>query len=197
MLKRQLDHAFNNITAETCQRIIKKVRTIEERFWEEDARLDQAHENLILQHGNFKNLSIHLQTTIVKVRNQSHAALTVEIFGWIILVEGAILLVAPHAAAAVLFLPGLSAQAANYFRLAGLLVGGLGMLYVVSGRLSADEFVFASLLDRPLVPPAMAVLWYLDIIPGPLALVFAIQDFGSFLWTLPTWRAAAPSTRPG
>ncbi len=63
-LKRQLDHAFNNITAETCQRIIKKVRTIEERFWEEDARLDQAHEHLILQHGNFKSLSIHLQTTI-------------------------------------------------------------------------------------------------------------------------------------
>ncbi len=67
-LKRQLDHAFNNIAAETCQRIIKKVRTIEERFWEEDARLDQAHENLILQHGNFKSLSIHLQTTIGAIR---------------------------------------------------------------------------------------------------------------------------------
>ena len=47
-LKRQLDHAFDKITAETCQRIIKKVRTVEERFWEEDARLDQAQENSIL-----------------------------------------------------------------------------------------------------------------------------------------------------
>jgi transposase len=47
-LKRQLDHAFDKITAVTCQRIIKKVRSVEERFWEEDARLDQAQENLIL-----------------------------------------------------------------------------------------------------------------------------------------------------
>ena len=47
-LKRQLEDAFEKITAETCQRIIKKVRSVEERFWEEDARLDQAQENLIL-----------------------------------------------------------------------------------------------------------------------------------------------------
>jgi transposase len=47
-LKRQLEDTFEKITAETCQRIIKKVRSIEERFWEEDARLDQAQENLIL-----------------------------------------------------------------------------------------------------------------------------------------------------
>jgi hypothetical protein len=63
------------------------------------------------------------------------------------------------------------------------------MLYVASGRLNAEGFIFASLLDRPLVPFAMAILWYLDIIPWPLALVFSIQDFGSFLWTLLTWRA--------
>jgi hypothetical protein len=47
-LKRQLEHAFDKITAETCQGIIKKVRSVEKRFWEEDARLDQAQENLIL-----------------------------------------------------------------------------------------------------------------------------------------------------
>lgn len=47
-LKRQLEDAFEKITAETCQRIIKKVRSVEERFWEEDARLDQEQENLIL-----------------------------------------------------------------------------------------------------------------------------------------------------
>ena len=63
------------------------------------------------------------------------------------------------------------------------------MLYVVSGRLNAEGFAFASLLDRPLVPPTMAVLWYLDIVPGPLALAFSIQDFGGFLWTLRAWRA--------
>jgi hypothetical protein len=63
------------------------------------------------------------------------------------------------------------------------------MLYIVSGRLNAEGFVFASMLDRPLVPFAMAILWYLEIVPGPLALIFSIQDFGSFLWTLFTWRA--------
>jgi hypothetical protein len=35
----------------------------------------------------------------------------------------------------------------------------------------------------------MAVLWVLGIIPGPLALLFAVQDFGSFLWTLTAWKA--------
>jgi hypothetical protein len=60
---------------------------------------------------------------------------------------------------------------------------------VASGRLNAEGFIFASLLDRPLVPLAMAILSYLDIIPWPLALIFSIQDFGSFLWTLQTWRA--------
>ena len=63
------------------------------------------------------------------------------------------------------------------------------MLYIASGRLNAEGFVFASMLDRPLVPIAMTILWNLEIIPGPLALIFSIQDFGSFLWTLIAWRA--------
>lgn len=63
------------------------------------------------------------------------------------------------------------------------------MLYVISGRLDAEGFVFASLLDRPLVPPLMGVLWFSGIIPGPLALAFSIQDFGSFLWTYVAWRS--------
>ena len=47
-LKRQLECAFDKITSETCQRIIKKVRSVEERFWDEDARLDREQENLAL-----------------------------------------------------------------------------------------------------------------------------------------------------
>jgi hypothetical protein len=89
----------------------------------------------------------------------------------------------------LLHLPLLVEQAENYFRLVGILVSGVGMLYVVSGRLNAEGFVFASMLDRPLVPIAMAILWHLEIIPGPLALIFSIQDFGSFLWTFVTWRS--------
>lgn len=126
---------------------------------------------------------------LITAEGQTRAAKTVEVFGWLILIEGTIVLFAPHFTASLIHIPQLSEQAANYLRLVGLLVCGVGMLYIVSGRLNADGFVFASLLDRPLVPFAMAVLWYLAIIPGPLALIFSIQDFASFLWTLFAWQA--------
>jgi hypothetical protein len=126
---------------------------------------------------------------VLRADRQSRSAKTVEAFGWLLLAEGAVILFAPYSITPILQIPTLVEQAANYFRLAGLLIGGLGMLYVISGRLNAEGFVFASLLDRPLVPPAMAVLWYLGIIPGPLALVFGIQDFSGFLWTLLVWQA--------
>lgn len=126
---------------------------------------------------------------MLRAEGQSRAARTVELFGWLILVEGSIILFAPHFAATFLHMPPLTEQGSNFFRLVAVLVGGLGMLYVVSGRLNAEGFVFASLLDRPLVPFVMAALWSLDIVPGPLALAFSIQDFGSFLWTLITLRS--------
>lgn len=126
---------------------------------------------------------------LLSAEERGSTAGTVEAFGWLILAEGAIVVFAPGFVATVLHLPALTDQAANYFRLAGVLVSGLGMLYVVSGRLNATGFLFASLLDRPLVPPVMAVLWYFGIVPGPLALAFSIQDFASFLWTLFTWRS--------
>ena len=128
---------------------------------------------------------------LLSAEGQGRAARTVELFGWLCLAEGATMLFAPHFVATVLHLPPLGDQAANYFRLAGLLVGGLGMLYVASGRLNAIGFVFASLLDRPLVPPTMLVLWLLGIVPGTLALAFALIDGSSFLWTLFAWRAEA------
>lgn len=121
--------------------------------------------------------------------NRSRSAKTVETFGWLILVEGTIVLFFPQFAISVLGIPQLAVQTENYFRLVGLLVSGLGMLYIASGRLNAEGFVFASMLDRPLVPFAMALLWHLEILPGALALIFSIQDFGGFLWTLFNWRA--------
>jgi hypothetical protein len=63
----------------------------------------------------------------------------------------------------------------------------------VSGRVNAEGFVFASLLDRPLVPVIMGVLWYMNLVSGVIALAFSVQDFGSFLWTLAEWNATAPS----
>ena len=126
---------------------------------------------------------------VVRAEGQGRPARTVEVFGWLILLEGAAMLLAPQIVAEVLHLPTLTPQAANYLRLAGLLVGGVGMLYVASGRLNSHAFVFASLLDRPLVPPAMLILWWHGILPGPLAVAFAVQDFASFAWTLNAWQA--------
>ena len=80
---------------------------------------------------------------MLTAHGQGRAAKTVEVFGWLILVESLVLFLAPETAAALLRLPALSEQAANYLRLVGLLVGGLGMLYIVSGRLNAQGFVFA------------------------------------------------------
>jgi hypothetical protein len=118
----------------------------------------------------------------------SPSARTVEIFGYLMLVEGITIVVAPGGVAALLGLPDFSTSAATYFRLVGLLIAGLGMLYTVSGRLNAQGFVFASMLDRPAVPFIMLGLWYWGLLPAILAVAFGLQDFGSFLWTLWAWR---------
>jgi len=136
---------------------------------------------------------------LLQAEGQTRAARSVEYFGWIDLVLGTTILVAPYWTASLLHLPPLTMQGAGYLRLVGLLVSGIATLYVVSGRLNAEGFVFASLLDRPMVPGIMAVLWYLNILPGPLALAFSISDFGGFLCTLSAWRADArlgPDARP-
>ena len=120
---------------------------------------------------------------------QSRSARTVELYGWLILTQGAIIVLFPNFFAALIKLPALVEQAANYFRLVGVLVAGIGMLYVMSGRLNAEGFVFASLIDRPLVPIVAGLLWKAGMIPGALALLFSFEDFSSFLWTLFTWRS--------
>ena len=47
-LKLQVEDAFDKITATTCQGIINKIRSVEDRFWEEDAKMDEKQENSIL-----------------------------------------------------------------------------------------------------------------------------------------------------
>jgi len=125
---------------------------------------------------------------LVVADGQTRAARSVEGFGWIELVLGTLILNAPHLAASLLRLPALDLQAENYSRLVGLLVSGLGLLYIVSGRLNSTEFAFASMVDRPMVPFVMAVLVRKGIVPIQLAVAFSISDFGSFLWTLFSWR---------
>ena len=123
------------------------------------------------------------------VPEQSRAARTVELYGWFLLLEGAVILLFPGVVAALLRFGPLQLETTNFLRLIGLLAGGVGLLYTLSGRLNAEGFVFASLIDRPLVPPVAALLWYLGIMPGGFALLFAVEDFGTWLWTLQAWRA--------
>ena len=126
---------------------------------------------------------------LLHAKVQGRTGKTVEWFGWLCLLEGCALLLAPRVVAALLQIQLVADQAVDYMRIMGLLAGGIGMLYVVSGRVNAHGFAFASLLDRPLVPPIMAILWDLGIVPASLALVFSLQDFSGFLWTLSAWRA--------
>jgi len=126
---------------------------------------------------------------------RSRASRTVEYFGWIDLTLGLIVLLAPYAAAAILRLPALGADDADLLRMVGMFVCALGLLYIISGRLDSAGFAVASLLDRPLVPLIMAVLWLRHILPGSMALAFSISDFGGFLWTFFAWRADAREGR--
>lgn len=40
-LQEQLELAFNKVTAETCKKIIQKIRTVEDSFWKEDESLEE------------------------------------------------------------------------------------------------------------------------------------------------------------
>jgi len=126
---------------------------------------------------------------LLHVPEQSRSAKTVELFGWLMMIESPFMLVAPHSVASFLGLPELGDQGAIYLRLSGGLLCVIGMLYVGCARLNSWSLVFISMLDRPLVPVVMAIMWWRGLIPGPIALWFSIQDFGSFLWTLQTWRS--------
>ena len=56
---------------------------------------------------------------------QSRAAKTVEIYGWIIFVEGGLLLLFPDFMASVMHFGPLTPQSSGFLRLIGMLVSGL------------------------------------------------------------------------
>ena len=62
---------------------------------------------------------------------QSHAAKTVEIYGWIIFLQGGLLLLFPDFMARLMHFGPLTPQASGFLRLIGMLVSGFGMLYVL------------------------------------------------------------------
>ena len=43
-LEIQLEKAFDKVTANTCRKIIKRVRNVEATFWEEDAKLESRQD---------------------------------------------------------------------------------------------------------------------------------------------------------
>jgi hypothetical protein len=100
-----------------------------------------------------------------------------------------LLLLFPDFMASIMRFGPLTSQSSGFLRLIGMLVSGFGMLYLLSGRLSAEGFVFATLIDRPFVAPTMAALWYFGALPGALPLLLAFEDSASWLWTLLTWHA--------
>jgi hypothetical protein len=125
---------------------------------------------------------------LLRAEGQGRAAKTVEIYGWVVLIEGATCMMSPHFVAKLLGIAPLAGQGVDYFRLAGVWVAGIGLLYVLSGRLNANGFVFATLLDRPLVLPILGILWYFGMAAGTLALAAGLQDLLTCLWTLTIWR---------
>lgn len=126
---------------------------------------------------------------LIKPGPLTRVSRSIEIFGYIDLVLGLLILIAPRFTAAVFHLPPLSPLDASLLRVVGVLVTTLGLLYIINGRFNSQGFAVGSLLDRPLVPLIMAVLWYRHILPGPLAASFSIVDFGGFLATVFAWRA--------
>jgi mono/diheme cytochrome c family protein len=114
---------------------------------------------------------------------------SIEIFGWIDLLLGLLILIAPGFTAAIFHLPPLSPLDGSLIRVVGVLVTMLGALYIINGRFNGLGFAVGALLDRPLVPFIMATLWYRHILPGSLAAAFSIVDFGGFLATAFAWRA--------
>ncbi|MBA3651617.1 MAG: hypothetical protein H0W66_09115 [Chthoniobacterales bacterium] len=59
---------------------------------------------------------------------QSRTARTVELYGWILLLEGGAILFFPGEIAALLRFSLLHPQAENFLRLVGLLAAGVGLL---------------------------------------------------------------------
>lgn len=51
-LELQLDLAWKKVTFETCRKIIKQVRVVEDKFWQEDAQLEQNTENHLSEQEN-------------------------------------------------------------------------------------------------------------------------------------------------
>ena len=117
------------------------------------------------------------------IQRQTRAHRSVELYGWLTLALGFIILIFPSFITSLLHLSTNSRPGPNYLQLVGLLVGGLGMLYVVSGSLNTEGIVVCSLLVRLISSLVVLALWWGFQIPGWLAFAFVAIHLGGFFWT--------------
>ena len=125
---------------------------------------------------------------LLKAVGQTRAAKSVEVFGWLILVESVILMLAPPFAVELLHLPALEPQGANYLGSSLCSSAASGRSISSAGASMRKDLSLPRCL-WPAGPAGHGGVLVSGTIPGPLALFFAVQDFGSFLWTSSAWRA--------
>jgi cytochrome c5 len=123
------------------------------------------------------------------IEGQTRAARSVELFGWFSVLIGLVTLLSPSLIKTLLQLSSSSIPGPNYLQLAGLLVGGLGVLYVVGASLQADGFLFATVLARLVSPAILLALWWRAQLPGSLTVAFSLISLAGVLWTCSAWRS--------
>jgi len=84
---------------------------------------------------------------LLSASEQSRAAKTVEIYGWMIFLEGGLLLLFPDFMARLMHFGPLTARLLDFLRLIGMLASGFRMLYLLSRRLNTEGFAFCY-IDR-------------------------------------------------
>jgi mono/diheme cytochrome c family protein len=121
---------------------------------------------------------------------QTRAARSAEVFGWLSIVIGSVTLLFPVFTASLLKISSAGFPlGANYLQLMGLLVGGLGMLFVVGASLDTGDFVTASVSVQMIAPLLIALAWWVAGIPRGVALAFIGSSLAGGFWTLLAARA--------
>jgi hypothetical protein len=122
---------------------------------------------------------------------RGRATKTVEAFGWFVLLEGLALLFAPRMVAGLLHIEIAADQVTDYMRIMGLLAGGVGMLYVVSGRVNAIGFAFRVAAR----PPAGATDHGDPLVPGNRPRLAGARILGPGLRRIPLDAVGVASRR--
>jgi hypothetical protein len=114
--------------------------------------------------------------------SMSQAAFTVRVFGYYLLVLGAVLMLIPNMLLAVSLMPATNEV---WIRVVGVLVFNIGIYYIYAAKAEATAFFRATILARAFVLVAFAVFAVLGL-AKPILVLFGAVDFAGGLWT---WKA--------